>query len=385
MESSRKFTSFKSHRFSVFTGGVILAWMSTLPLFAQSPNEPFLTGGQLQEKLSLPTSLHWNERDYLSGLRDYFRQQQVGFLLDRRINPNQTVNLNLNRQPLELVLPKIAKAGGTSQTWLDSCAYFGPSDQAQRLATVSALRTNELQEFAPEVANKWKLQRRWSWEDLATPEELLSELEGEFQIEIRAKEFLPYDHLSGADLPPLTLVERLSLLLVQFDATFRFEADGNAITIIAFPQEATLVHRYPSGGNLQSRIETWKQAFPQAKIEPASGRIQVTGSYENHQAIRAMLNPQVTAQQSKPSSTNLQERYTLTVEQKPLAAVLTVLGKQIGFEIDWQPEDGQNPDRNQMVSFRVQDAKLEELLEALFRDTSYTFELQEMKVSVRAR
>ncbi len=77
----------------------------------------------------------------------------------------------------------------------------------------------------------------WHWDELSKPRELLENLASEADLGIDNPQLLPHDLFPAVDLPPLPLVDRLSLLLSGFGMTFQLSRDGKLIRLVPIPAE----------------------------------------------------------------------------------------------------------------------------------------------------
>ena len=65
------------------------------------------TGPQFRQQLDAKLSLTWSERQLREGLANLSQSTGIAIFLDRRIDPNQPIELSASEEPLQLVLAKI--------------------------------------------------------------------------------------------------------------------------------------------------------------------------------------------------------------------------------------------------------------------------------------
>jgi hypothetical protein len=158
---------------------------------------------------------------------------------------------------------------------------------------------------------------------------------------------------------------------------------------VAFVQE----YRVPN-----SRLAAFNAAVAElsdATSRGEGGRSTISARVEDHERLRAALSGRPTgavaaaaAMRSageKGAGASLNDRrFTLTIENKPLAPVLNQLAAQLNLQLEW---DAAIPDtavgRNALVSCRVEKADLDDLLKALLEPAGLTGERQENRVSIR--
>lgn len=318
------------------------------------------TGKQFWRQLELPADIHWVDNPLRSAVENYARSQRVFIWLDRRIDPDRRVTFDAEGGSLELTLRRLAVDLGGGVGLLDSVVYLGPAHAAPRLATTVALRIEEARKLPAERQGRLLGRRGMQWADLAAPRELLQAIADEGQVTIENPEVVPHDLWAAADLPPLTIPERLSLVLVGFDLSFEWDSTGRQIRLVPFPQAPVLVRSYTHRGALDVAARELSALFPQARIERVGPRLSVSGSYEVHVQIERWLKGEKVTREGE-------RRYTVTIAQQPVGPVIQGLTQRLGLRLDIDARlSGQ---LEQLVSFRVENATSDELLQAAVRGT----------------
>jgi hypothetical protein len=283
----------------------------------QSP--AWFTGRELKRELDEPVDLIWSENPLRSALDNLSRTHRLAVFLDPRVDPDRKVQLSLRNVPLYEALQKIAKARNLGATLFGPVVYFGPPVTAVQLRGLTALRTGELQKASPAVRRKFFARAPMAWDDFAEPRKLIGWLARHNGLTPEGVDALPHDLWAAADLPPMTLVERLTLLLAPFGRTFTVSPDGRRLVLSPIPD-----------------------------VLP---KVQETGGLNGGRAADVALD---------------NKRFTLTVEEKPFGPVMMQLAQQIGLELQMDTKTlrraGVPPE--QRVSFSVKEATLDQLLQA---------------------
>ncbi len=322
-----------------------------------------------------PASVTWAGATLRESLGRFAESQALCVILDRRIDPGAKLELTADRIPAEAIIRAAGEQAGAQASFLGTLVYLGPEATAKRLATVAALRAQDAQRL-PTALRKQLLERRaWSWPDFATPRELLAKLSAEAGLKLNRDEKIPHDLWAGAKLPELTLVERLTLILAQFDLTYRISEDHSAIVLEPLPDQVSIERDYAGGNNPQQRAKAWRERAPEAEIEIRGKRIAVRGTIEEHQALTAAEKP-TPKPDEPPAGTQV---YTLTVTGKPLSEVLPQLAKQLHLklELDEKAIQDRGVSLDSLVNLQVKEATLKELLDELFKDTEIAYRVEE--------
>jgi hypothetical protein len=326
------------------------------------PDEPrqsinYVTSDQVQ-RIGTVTFAGINTplRQALANLSQNLR---LAILIDRRLDPDQVVDLDLTDVPLAAALEQIAERAGGGATLLGPVAYFGPRKTARQLRTLSALRTQEAKRLPAQAQGAALASRPLRWQSLTTPAELFGRLDEEAGIKIHGLDQIPHDLLAATELPAMPWVDRLTLVAAQFGLTFEFEKGGRAVKLLPIGEDVRLERSYPGGGNA-STVADWKALAPDAEITTSGPRIIVRATVEDHERLNPSRLPRA------PGAATGQQVYTLTMEGVPLDGFLAQLAEKVGLRIELDQAAlaaaGIKPDRKLNVD--VKNASLDELLRA---------------------
>jgi hypothetical protein len=338
----------------------------------------WLTGTSLTQHLSEPVDLVWSENPVREAINSLARVHKVAVLLDRRIDPRRKITLALKQTPLDESLTAIAMASNLGVALAGSVAYFGPTDTAAKLRTLIFLREEDAKKKSATAAKKLLKAKPLAWEDFSQPREILERLGRDNELSISGLENIPYDLWAAADLPPLTLVERISLIAVQYDLTLALDSDGKKIELVPLPADVRFVRNYPGGKKPEETAKRFAELAPQAEIKVGGEKVFVKGMVEDHQRIDAPRLPGGRTAVKTVASDLSAKRFTLTVAEKPIGPLLTQLANQIGLQLqmDKQAITSAGVSLDQRVSFKVEDATLDQLLQAAIKEAPLKYRRQ---------
>ena len=367
---------------------VLVGLPRAAPLAAERPIA-WLSGTALQRELARPVDLFWSGLPLRRGITDLSRTRRVAVLIDRRVDPGQELAMNVSGMPLEQVLRGIADHQGFGLSWLGPVAYFGPRHVTSRVRTLAQLRREEARRLAAAAGRKFLVPERVGWGDFATPRDLLSQLAAQSGIEISGLEQVPHDLWAEADLPPLSLVDRLTLIAGQFDLTFQVAADGSAVALVPVPDDVVIERRYPGGRQPDQLAEKWAALVPDAQIRVVAGELSVRGLLEEHEQIVAASTrsprprpPPPRAQprqgQTKTMIREWRDRGQFGPMLEKIAATL-----ELELRIDHEALGQAGISLQAPVSFSVKNATIDELLEAVLAPAGCTFHREGKVVEIR--
>ena len=239
---------------------ILFAAIAALQADAASP---WATGPEFQEQLSRPADILWAENPLRQALGRLAEEKRTAIVLDRRVDPEQKLDVQISDVSLRAALQQIAASRGLGVSILGSVVYVGPAAAASRLRTLAALRADDARRLPAAAARKFRRARPMRWDDLATPRSLLVGLAEDNGLELSGLDLVPHDLWAGAELPPLSLTDRLTLLAVQFNLTFAVQSDGADLRLAPLPRA------HGAGAELSGRFRSGSDGAPPRGLGPA--------------------------------------------------------------------------------------------------------------------
>lgn len=331
------------------------------------------TGAAFDEFSKSPISVSWQHAALRSHLMHFARSQQLAIVLDRRVDPNQQLNLTVKNVSIEQFLLRIAQASGTGFCRFGDCYYLGPTENAQRLLGVNAM-------LAGGVNKKSLFSRREQmfWPSLTTPQEVLEELATSNNFEIKDIEKIEHDLMNALNLPPMRLDMRLALLLSQFDCWFKQSKSEKAISIVAPPDNLKATLRMSGYGADKDLLQRVRETAPSCTVSTSRRAIVVTGPTQELEMAR-----NVVIESFEPEVRSVSEkRFQLNVENKR-GLILNAVAEQLAMEVlvakDCQEILGD------VVTVKVKDAPIGVLLDAILQDTNCGYSLDDQTLRIYRR
>ncbi|MCA9247703.1 MAG: STN domain-containing protein [Planctomycetales bacterium] len=346
---------------------------------AQQP-ETWLTGRELSShRQAVLPSLTWSNRTLEEALLSFAEAQRIAVYRDRRIDPNVSLQLTLHDVRVGEVYAQIATACMASAVDVGPVTYIGPQASAHELRTLIALRFAELARLPEARQVAFRAKRSVAWSDLATPKELVSGLASEADIDVVGLDVLPHDLWAAGSLPPLSWIERMTLLTIGFERTFEFSPNGQQVQIIPIRRPVAIVRHYPNTTAIRS-IESRKDSLvPGVLFKVVRDRMYVKGKLEDHERVDALLRGDpLDRQRNRPPATTPKEVRIarFAVENKPLRPVLEQLARGLNVKVTFDETAirAAGIALDQQVSVTIENATIEQTIAALLQDSGLTFE-----------
>jgi hypothetical protein len=195
-----------------------------------------------ESPLDVPVRGSWTG----TPLRDWVEQMSgiAGrpVILDRRLDPDLPVTRQCRGEPVGEVLGDVAKAVDAEVVELRSTIRIAPRPVAADLGRAEAARDRELAKLPKRQRAPPQASRPWTWPNGARPADLVAAAAADAAVPIVGLDSIPHDHLAGRTLPPLSLAERLDLVLADYEKriSWRPADEGEALTAVIVPLTAGL-------------------------------------------------------------------------------------------------------------------------------------------------
>lgn len=342
----------------------------------------FLTGPRFAQQLDQPVTATWSNLPFREAMASFSSAQRVAVLIDRRLDGDNAFSLVLSGDPLRAAVLKIAERKHAGSSIVGPVVYFGPRETAAVLRTLLALRRDEVGKYPAGVRKLLTQSRPWECGELSEPRKLIADLGKEARIEINGLDRVPHDLWPATRLPALPWCDRLTLLVAQFGLTYQVSSNGQSVSLVPIPDVVEIERTYPGGEQPSVRVKKLATLLPTARISLDGDKLVVRGRMEDHDEITQFLSGKQVRTTTVKSG---QERYKLNVEGMPLEKTLGQLGTMLKLDVRYEREAIKTAgvSLDQLITFHVEDASLDELLTAAFKDTGLTFERRDNTVMIR--
>jgi hypothetical protein len=351
-----------------------------------APKTDFVTGRQFRDVLEQEITIGWQAERLRNGLDQLTAARKIAFVLDRRIDPDQLITLQIRKASLLDMLTALAESSGGRLSVLENFVYIGPESTAKKLRTIVDIRTSELLDGGPAVTKRsFQLFKRQGleWSDLDEPTDILTAATKQFELQIVGANRLPHDLWAATVLPESTAIEILCAVLAQFDLTFEWQSEASAIRIIAMPENPLLERTWNlKSRTVRARAQTIPRRFPNIKAELKGTRLMAQGTSEDLEQINSVLYPKRVRPIKRvrgPKSLSFTFHLRGTI-----GALMPGLEKQsdLRFEYDKAQIAAAGIDLNHKVDVKMQNADTAELCHALFDGAKLEFKIDGTKIKV---
>ncbi|MBI2478165.1 MAG: STN domain-containing protein [Planctomycetia bacterium] len=365
---------------------LLIAWYGSaffLAVAAQvgvsaADNVAWRTGEDFRRQLNSTLGFQWEGSPIRQGLHGLANNQRIAIWLDRRVDPGYEVDLLVTDATLEEALQRVGREIGGGVSFVGSVAYLGPKPVTEKLATLAAIRRDEVKALPTAARVRFETSTAWTWEALATPRELLSQLAQSAGTRVINIDQIPHDLWPAGDLPPMPLTDRMTLLLAGFDLTFEIARDGSAIRLTPMPREVSVERSYSPRGSLNDAATNITRAFPGLRIRKDGARLAITGTYEEHEAIDRLIRGETIRQAETTAGS---KRFDLQFKNQPIGDIIKLIAEREALEL--RADTASQAKLQQRISLDVKQLTLEGLLEQVLMDTGVTHRIADGVLELR--
>ncbi|MFN9368487.1 MAG: hypothetical protein ACK6CT_06920 [Planctomycetia bacterium] len=285
-------------------------------------------------------------------------------VIDRRLDPEVAVTLDARGESLAAVLEKVARAAGARVVWLRSSIRLVPAGSAADVCS-RAERAREIAVVRLPAAVRQVVARRaeWAWKGGARPRDLVAAALDQAGLEVEGIDRVPHDHFPEAMLPPLSLGERLDLMLAHFD--LRIDWRGGAVGPVAVivPIDAGLPTASPTEPLASGQVER-----PESPVRtPAKP-------------------PRGDAGRNGKAGQTVKTKQTFTLKAAaPLEELLAAIAGrlEVSLDVDRKGIEARGIALQEIVRVEVKDASADELLAAVLGPLKLTGKIIAGRLEVR--
>lgn len=256
----------------------------------------------------------------------------VPVVVDRRLDFTLPITLESAGLPLAEVLDRVAALAAADVEVLASSLWLVPRAARGRAAAAERARDAALAALPAADRSRLAARAESAWPAGSQPRRLVAELATAAKLELAGLDDIPHDHLPATRLPPLTVAERIDLVLAQYDLRADWRPAGSRV----MPLPAA-----PLGGT--GPPSAVPRPRPRPRDEPAAERFSLRLEAPLEQAVAALarrfdLQPTIDAASLEARGISPTEIVRVHVEEVDRSGLLDAVVAPLG--LSWTIEAG---------------------------------------------
>lgn len=299
--------------------------------------------------LDLPVTATWSGVSLRAWAERAAALAGMPVVVDPRLDPETSIAIEAQDEPLRDLLGRAAVAAGGELACLRSTVRLVPPTRATHLERAETARDRLLAALPSRRRAVLATRRPWAWPTAARPRDLVASAAAEAGVTLIGIDDVPHDHLPAMSLPPLSLAERLDLVLAGYDLRVDWSADAGRIV----PLTSGLPDVDAADADQKMRPVPPRRGGKKPPREPVAG-------------IRPTFSLEVAA---------------------PLEQVLATIAARLGCElaVDHESLRRRGIAAGEIVRARVKDADRDQLLDALLGPLGLSWAIDDGRLRVFAR
>ncbi len=249
-------------------------WIHTC---AKSIDAAWLTGNRFRAAINRPIGVTWADTPIRDALNRLAESQDIAIFLDRRVDPSLPITASSDVGPFSQTLMKALRPYRLGVGYVGSVVYVGPKQTAARIGTLAEIRNEKARSFDVALRKALLTTSPLDWADLSEPAAIVADVAEEAGMEFGNLDVIPHDLWPAAQLPPLTLSEKMTLVLAGFSMNFTFGEHGaeDKFMVTRFPVGVSIQRSYPAGEAPVERIAEIESLMPQAVVTRSGAKLVV--------------------------------------------------------------------------------------------------------------
>lgn len=381
---------FSFHRSGLCPLAVLLGLFSIFQTALFGADEPgkLLSGTEFTRALNRPLLVNQDYTSLRKVLNRLADDREVAVYLDRRIDPEQLVLVEINAPYFDTGIEKLARQCAAGVVIVADSVFVTTPETAADLRTRIALAERGLEQLPkPSLQRQLELSRKipLHWERLAASRELLTSFAEKFQVKIENPEAIPHDLWEEGKISHAHFSAGALLIACQYDLDIEW-IDSQTVRLVPQPLHPHIEQDHLLRGRPKKQVEElMSQHFPNRDFRITGDRLKWDARVEEHEVLdlalgnRAARKPAV----SVIATSLANRRFTLRMMNRPFLELVGVLEKQgIQFQRNDASLQAAGIDLNQSITLELENATIEKLLTEACAPLGLAFQIEGTRVDL---
>jgi hypothetical protein len=335
--------------------------------------------------LQSPARLLWDQQPLRDATAGVSQAYAVSIWIDRRIDPTQAVSYTPQTVPeisaiwpqdsLGAKLEQVLRGAGCGVGLVENVVVAAPPLQLPKMQAAAVRLHDALQRQEERMATEF---RPLQWPELCTPQQLLDKIAQQWGITIQGT--LPHDLMHAGRLQePTTLATQLTLVCGGFGQE-AVMVGPRTLALQPLSAATRWSANYPKKQLNASSFTAARNAFADSTVRCRNDACTVQGETNFHLAVQANL----PAGRGGAAASDSRATWNFEIANAPVKAIMDSLAAGANLEIKWDPSctEGQ---QSQLLSLKVQQASLDELLQQVCEAAGLRFTRQDKQVLLQPK
>lgn len=251
-----------------------------------------LAGAEAVQSLGRLRSVVLKDVPFGDAVSDLQTNLRYAIVVEHMIDPGQPVTLVTGLVKSDELLRQLAASIGADVSFTENYAVVGRPESVGRLRTVLELRRTELRSMRTkldaDVYRRCFEPAGSGWPNLMRPNEYVRQQIQSVGLTVSEEQLLPHDLWKAQSLPAVEFVERMTVVLNQYDLTFQIDDVGRVI-FIPVEERPSVRRRVRVPSDRRMAVESLLKAEPSVQAAWVGSRVTLDGTVEMIEAVEGVI------------------------------------------------------------------------------------------------
>jgi hypothetical protein len=198
-----------------------------------------MTGRDVDRLLRSRVSITLRAAPVCEAITKLAARTGLPLVIDRRVDRSRVADLPAREASLIETIAQLAAAVDARPVAWNGMLYIGPRQSGERLATLSRDRRRDVAGVGASQRGPYRAVSVATWERLAEPPTIVDGQLRAAGLILDNPGAIPHDLWDAGSLPPMSLADQLTILLVQFDLEWTPTKGGERVRVQPIAQRPT--------------------------------------------------------------------------------------------------------------------------------------------------
>lgn len=375
--------------FPRFLGIVLVLLASPVLAQLQSPDDRWISDpAELEQRLRAASRVTWSDTTLRDVLDSFSRTHRIALFLDRRVDPGQPVELDVDGVSVFETLQQVLDQCGLCSAWLDGICYIATAEDVGRLMYQRASLQTALRGMPGQARRYWASDHRMQWPRLSVPAELAGEWFDESRCRWAAP--LPHDLWPAFAGPRARRLDQILLMTHGFDRPLRLDPDSGLLLVgdsprVSLDEPVPFRFRLPAVPAQRRRevARSVQQEFSSVDFRlDESALVATVRPEEIGQILRHMDRVAYAVDPAGGGAVTEPQNRVVTLQTRASrGAVLNSIARELDLQLQFDP--AVRPVLEQQVELDVKRASYDELIRKTLAGTALVHEIGQGRLLIR--
>lgn len=353
---------------------LVLIVVHSMPGFVDDrPPIDWLSGKSLARAKQLAISVRWREVPLRDRLIRLSQQQGIPVVVDRRIDPGQTLDLDIQQKTWDQVLWGVSEKLDLEVCQLDQFYYLAPAGSSLPIRVAYDRNKEQLRRNRKRLSVPWLTVTEFEINEFEQPRELVVKLAEQYEVSLEGLEKIPLDVWPAYRFPKMDLLQKFTILLSGFGLCPSISDDGKAMIIEDIPAIESAEIKIATE-QAKAVADTLSPLFKELSIRGSSQSLWVEGPTE---AI-VKFQEELVGRQNAIVGQESKKDFSVTASR---GRILATMAHQLGVKL--VVDTGTRSRLEQQVTLNMSGVSEEDVIRKVLEGTELTYQLtsEHLKIS----